>query len=191
MPGILCPDHSFELVWRGGGHYEHVFPRSCHLDQQWACVIWLPRDNGEHWAVTKSTTILTTKCLAPRNKEEHYPEVSGLTLLSEISVIECQLSSKERWTKPWDYVIFQGRTRIILTSCQFCLLIRIHKLLHWFPGKLHVFLACFGHGEKDRTPGLAFFWLAKSDPKLTWSKLFTLHWTKLQMFPGWIPETNT
>lgn len=128
MPGILCPDHSFELVWRGGGHYEHVFPRSCHLDQQWACVTWLPRDNGEHWAVTKSTTILTTtKCMAPRNKEEHYPEVSGLTLLSEISVIECQHSSKERWTKPWDYFIFQGRTRIILTSCQFCLLIRFQS----------------------------------------------------------------
>lgn len=46
--------------------------------------------------LSKSTTILTTKCMAPRNKEEHYPEVSGLTLLSEISVIECQLSSKER-----------------------------------------------------------------------------------------------
>lgn len=44
--------------------------------------------------------------------------------------------------------------------------------------------------ENDRRPGLAFFWLAKSDPKLACSKLFTLHWTKLQMFPGWIPETD-
>lgn len=140
--------------------------------------------------LSKSTTILTTKCMAPRNKEEHYPEVSGLTLLSEISVIECQLSSKERWTKPWDYFIFQGRTRIILTSCQFCLLVRfqsfpqITALVSWK-------VTCFGHGEKDRRPGLAFFWLAKSDPKLACSKLFTLHWTKLQMFPGWIPETDT
>lgn len=65
----VLPDILVTMVNKGAGNLKIVFTvnLSCH----------------------KYNTVLTTTCVAPRNKEEHCLEVNEWAFLPEISVIKC------------------------------------------------------------------------------------------------------